>query len=195
MLKTKELLALLSGKGAPTLKGWDCQYENGNWGYMHQLQELARYSVIAGYFQHLKPGGSILDIGCGEGILQQRLAGQFYSHYFGIDISGVAIEKATIRGNENTFFIEADAEHYLPSESFDAIIFNEILYYISNPISLLKRYESFLKSDGVYIISMFHDLRNAMIWRRLPNLYFLIDEVKVSNKSGVSWVCRVVKPT
>jgi len=192
----KAYFALISGKGAPTAKDeWGKQYLSGNWSYMHDLQEVGRYSVIAGYFRHLKPGGSILDVGCGEGILQERLGEQSYSRYVGIDMSAMAIEKAKIRKSEKTLFIEADAEKYSLSESFDTIVFNEILCYIPNPVSLLKQYESFLSKDGIYIISMFKDFRNPMIWRRLAKLYSVLDEVKVLNKKGESWICRVVRPS
>jgi len=188
--------SLISGKGAPTAKEeWEKQYLSGSWSYMNDLQELGRYSMIAGYFRHLKPEGSILDVGCGEGILQQRLGEQSYSRYVGIDMSAMAIEKAKIRESEKTLFIEADAEKYSLSESFDTIVFNEILCYIPNPVSLLKHYESFLHKDGIYIISMFKDFRNPMIWRRLAKLYSVLDEVKVSNKKGESWICRVVRPS
>jgi 2-polyprenyl-3-methyl-5-hydroxy-6-metoxy-1,4-benzoquinol methylase len=162
---------------------------------MHDLQELGRYSMIAGYFRHLKPEGSILDVGCGEGILQQRLGEQSYSRYVGVDISATAIGRAKTRESDKTLFIEADVEKYSLSESFDAIVFNEILCYIPNPVSLLKHYESFLNKDGIYIISMFKDLRNPMIWRRLVKLYSVLDEVRVSNKRGDSWICRVVRPS
>src|SRR5438876_6993820 len=73
---------------------WDSQYEKGHWEYMKCLEEVGRYSLIAGYIHYLKPGGSILDVGCGEGILQQRLNLDGISKYVGIDISKVAIDAA-----------------------------------------------------------------------------------------------------
>jgi hypothetical protein len=51
---------------------WEKQYLFGKWKFMNQIDELALYSVIVGYIEYLKPGGAILDVGCGEGILFKK---------------------------------------------------------------------------------------------------------------------------
>src|SRR6266487_5146131 len=52
---------------------WNLQYFDKRWDCLSNDGEVSRYSVIMGYIQYFKPTGSILDIGCGEGILQERL--------------------------------------------------------------------------------------------------------------------------
>jgi len=44
-------------------QAWEAQYASGRWDYLAQLSELARFSVLAGYICHLKPGGAVLDTG------------------------------------------------------------------------------------------------------------------------------------
>ena len=73
---------------------WEAQYAAGRWDYLGELSELARFSVLAGYICHLKPGGAVLDTGCGQGVLLRRLPVSSYSRYVGIDISGSAISVA-----------------------------------------------------------------------------------------------------
>jgi 2-polyprenyl-3-methyl-5-hydroxy-6-metoxy-1,4-benzoquinol methylase len=111
---------------------------------MRDLDELPRYSIIAGYLQYLKPGGSVLDVGCGEGLLQQRLGLSGYSKYVGIDISETAINEASSRQDEKTSFICADAVTYTPNELFDVIVFNEALYYFDEPLKMVGKYIQYL---------------------------------------------------
>ena len=171
---------------------WDSQYMAGRWDYMAQLRELNRYSVIIGYLQHLKIGGSILDVGCGEGNLLKRLCPEWYSKYLGIDISQVAIEKACQKVNEKSVFINDDAERYEPKEMFDVIIFNESLYYFYNPVKTVENYVSMLNADGIIIISTFSNSKRAMtILKKIKDIYFLLDETQTTNNSR-TWLCSVL---
>ena len=68
-----------AGYVSVTKEVWESQYLNGDWIYLRQLEQLARYSVIVGYRQYFKHGCSILDVGCGEGILQEKLSAHGYS--------------------------------------------------------------------------------------------------------------------
>src|ERR1700739_5169135 len=63
---------------------WEAQYAAGRWDYLAELSELARFSVLAGYICHLKPGGTVLDTGCGQGVLLRRLPVSSYSRYRGL---------------------------------------------------------------------------------------------------------------
>jgi 2-polyprenyl-3-methyl-5-hydroxy-6-metoxy-1,4-benzoquinol methylase len=135
-----------------------------------------------------------LDVGCGEGILQELLSSQ-YSRYVGIDIAAEAIRRATLKQDEKTIFVTADASKYTPDEQFDIIIFNECLYYFEDPLSIMRRYERFLKEDGIFIVSMYILEKNLGIWRMLEAEYAVMDEVQVSHKSGISWIIKVINVT
>ena len=168
-----------------TSGGWDAQYVNGRWNYLRQIDELAHYGVITSYCHYLKQAGTILDLGCGEGILQERLNSGNYSRYVGVDISSEAIQRASHKQDERTVFVLADASSYNPDEQFDIVVFNECLYYFENPLGIVRRYERFLREDGAFIVSMYVDEQNMRIWKMLEALYTAEDEVRVSNKSGV----------
>lgn len=45
---------------------WDGQYARGEWDYLAGVAEISHYAVIVGYGTYLRPGGSVLDVGCGK---------------------------------------------------------------------------------------------------------------------------------
>ena len=167
--KLSKLPSYLRGKGVPVDKNiWESEYLRGRWDYMSGVGELPRYSLITGYFRYLKPMGSLIDVGCGEGILPARLGPQSYSRYIGIDISHEALVMAINRvRNNNTYFMEADVSTYVPKGSFDAIVFCEVLNYFSDPLAVVKNYESALNKDGIFIVSILHNVWKKSIWKVL----------------------------
>lgn len=173
---------------------WEEQYSKGQWDHLDQLRELAHYSVLVGYIHYLKPGGSILDIGCGKGILQERLALYGYSKYVGIDISDNAIRQASCKEDDETTFVAGDATRFSPVEAFDTIVFNEVLYYFDDPLKTVERYERYLQRNGIFIVSLYvTELAAAIIERRLESVYLSLDKVKITNESN-TWVCNVFTP-
>ena len=181
----------------PELKEvWDSQYLNEEWDYLCNREEVSRYSVIVGYIQYFKPAGSILDVGCGAGILQERLTAFVYARYVGLDISDPAIQRARLREDAKTFFISGDAESYTPLELFDVIILNEVLYYFESPVESFARYTNFLKENGVIITSLFHTTRSIAIQRRIKEIYPVLAETKITNTfKKFTWFCNVFVPS
>jgi 2-polyprenyl-3-methyl-5-hydroxy-6-metoxy-1,4-benzoquinol methylase len=117
------VLSLFDRPLRQTPETWARQYSGGHWDYLETLLELGRYSAIAGYVIKLKSQGAVLDVGCGEGILQRTLR-PHYARYLGIDIAADAIRRAAQREDAATTFRVACALEFEPGEQFDAIIFN-----------------------------------------------------------------------
>jgi 2-polyprenyl-3-methyl-5-hydroxy-6-metoxy-1,4-benzoquinol methylase len=175
---------------------WEAQYAAGRWDFLAQLPELARFSVLAGYICHLKPGGAVLDTGCGQGILLSRLPSACYSRYVGIDVSDSAIAVAQKRQSERSTFLVADCEEYSPAERFDVIVFNEVLCCLRDPVRTVERYARSLSPDGLLLVSLCTAARgSATILRRLEREYASIDEVQVMHSGRrISWVCAALRP-
>jgi len=176
-------------KGSP--ERLDLKYKTGFWDSLRGVEELAHYSIVAGYFQFLKSGGSILDIGCGEGLLQQRISAGNYSFYTGFDLSSEAISMAKSKEDSKTFFLVQNMNKYKSATQFDAIIFNEVIYY-SNVMNTLHRYSEFLKEDGIFILSNFDSQNDKIAWNDITDVFQLYDETKVINKNGTGWVIKVL---
>jgi 2-polyprenyl-3-methyl-5-hydroxy-6-metoxy-1,4-benzoquinol methylase len=174
---------------------WEQRYEEGHWDRIRRIDELAHYSIIVGYVEFLNSGGSILDVGCGEGILYERLCASRYSKYLGIDLSEVAVRKATLVKNndEKTNFLATRIEDFRTDETFDVIIFNECLYYMEEPIKTLQQYESFLSCNGFFIISMCDGIESSKIWNILEKYYHIIDTVIVINSKQFRWTITVLQ--
>jgi 2-polyprenyl-3-methyl-5-hydroxy-6-metoxy-1,4-benzoquinol methylase len=175
---------------------WEAQYAAGRWDFLSELSELARFSILAGYICHLKPGGKVLDTGCGQGVLLRRLPKSGYSRYIGIDLSGSAISVAQEHGNERSTFLAADCEQYSPEEQFDVIVFNEVLCCLQDPLRTVGRYVRSLNPDGLLLVSLCTAARgSSSILSRLKQTYATVDEVRVVHAGRrVTWVCIALRP-
>jgi SAM-dependent methyltransferase len=176
----------------------DTEYAEGVWSYLKDLDELSRFSVVAGYCHYFADRGAILEIGCGAGTLQERLCPEHYSRYVGIDISSEALARAAPRVPGVAMFVEADASSFVPDAAFDLILFNECLEYFADPVCVVRRYEPYLASHGLFILSMFlspASARTRKIWKALDGTgYRTVSATTVTNHTGYTWVIKVVQP-
>lgn len=173
---------------------WNYQYNKGLWDGLKALDELARFSVIVGYVKYLKPGQpEILEIGCGEGLLQQRLQTQNYGRYVGVDISDAAIGIARSLADEKCEYLVADMDTYTPPGAYDLIIFNEVIYYSKHPLKTLQRLATYLKSDGLLIVTINNHKNSDKLWNSIKDGFQLLDEATTITSKG-SCVCKVLRP-
>ena len=172
---------------------WDERWADPAFYGEYPLDELAHYSILAGYAKVLKPGGSILDVGCGDGMLRTHLHGDAFATYVGIDFPE-AIARASSRRDARTSFVASDMRTYESAERFDAIVFNESLYYVEDPIGELERYSAFLKPDGVFLVSMHRKVKSEKIWSDVARRFELIDRVTIGNGAGVEWIAGAFRP-
>ena len=77
---------------------------------------------------------------------------------------------------------------------YDAIVFNEVLYYCADPVQVVAQYESCLDKTGVIVVSMFDMLKARKIWQQLNARYRLIEASRAVNHDGHSWSIRVYRP-
>lgn len=185
--------AFLGNPPVPSREMWESQYEKGHWERLNNLSEQAHNGVVLSYIAHLRPESSVLEIGCGEGILLPRLKQIGYRNYTGIDISEFAIGKSRQFCDEKTTFLAADAERYVPEGTFDVMVLNECIYYFVQPVITLQRYAHYLKPSGLFVISLFDKDRTRPIRRCLKSAFPLVDETVVSNSKG-TWYCLVLSP-
>ena len=182
-------------KKTNSLAIFDDQFKTGFWDYLSNLDELAHYSIIVGYCYFWKPHPSILDVGCGQGVLQGRLKIGSYSYFEGIDFSKEAILQAEHRLDSKTTFRVTPILDYKTEKLFDIIIFSESLYYLDNINEVSKvidRYTQFLEVNGKIIISHYNYAQNInRIWKELDKKLIFLDQVEVANRFDLRSTIKV----
>lgn len=171
------------------------QYTNGRWDQLRDLAELGRYSLIVGYTKYFANGGNIIDLGCGEGILQEKYNPTDYSHFTGVDFSDVAIENVKQRNIPNSTWLVGDLNKLTITGTYDAIIYNESLNYLSDPEEAVIKLFPQLSADGVFIISLVdkHGKEQRRLWDMLDSILQLVERNKVTNLEGNSWTVQVYR--
>lgn len=99
----------------------------------------------------IKPGQTVLDIGCGTGH-STRAAAQAAGadgSAFGVDISTTLLARAKERALPNSTFKLADAQsENLPLDHFDHVISRFGVMFFADPVAAFKNLSSALKPDG-----------------------------------------------
>jgi methionine biosynthesis protein MetW len=92
--------------------------------------------IITGF---VTPGARVLDIGCGDGALLQRLEDEKQVDGRGIELSQKGVNEAVARGLS---VVQGDADHDLatyPDEAFDFVILSQTLQATYNPRTVLEQ--------------------------------------------------------
>lgn len=181
-----------SGRGdLPLPRGaWEEQYRAGVWGCLEEAGELARYGAVAAAVR--RTGGSVLDVGCGDWLLARHLGADGYRSYLGIDLSVAAVAAGRRRPGGDaprpgTRFAVADADDWPLRGTFDAVVLNECLYYLRDPLASARRALGSLRPGGVLVVSMFRTARTRGLARLLARELPLVEEALVSSRRG-TWI-------
>lgn len=170
---------------------WNKQYRSGRWESLKNEREALRYHKIIDLFKEFgNSNPSILDIGCGDGVLNRRTGDFEFSYFLGVDFSEVSIEKAKEQNFPKSEFLAADAIDFVPPRSFDIIIFNEAFYYIpeSEKTRVLNLMLDHLTLGGILVSSIFRD--GTGVWeyfKEHPELKELAFEKVTTDKDSTYW--------
>lgn len=187
----KAARAVRSALGMDRRSRWNKQFAEGGWEWLKNLEELAHHSVLIGYLQRLAPGGRVLDMGCGNGMLVRGVSSKPWSDYIGIDFEE-PIKHCADLVDDVTKFATGDMNDYVPTGTFDAIIFNESAYYHWDAVKGFQRYVSYLNPGGVLLISMVHNAKSPNIWAAIEPLWPTLDSVYIKNSKGTEWTVKAI---
>jgi SAM-dependent methyltransferase len=188
--------AAAEGPGQPSVDQWNEEYRSGGWEYLGSISEIAHYMVVAGYVSYSGAAPNILDVGCGTGRLFRLLERFGFETYLGIDFSTEAIAAANNLATEAARFEIADFLIWEPSRSFDAVIFNESLYYAPDPEELLRRGLRWLSPGGFVIVSMYRHGGVSRIWSSIdanPEIE-VVEATAMRNAQRLEWDVKALRP-
>lgn len=182
---------------------WSAAYAAGALDAYAGLDELARYSVIVGYVRWVASEmparvPSVLDVGCGSGLLRRRLEGTPFSEYVGIDLSDSAIEVAGGFAFDRSRFVVGDAGTMDLGE-FDIVVLNEVLYYSADPRAFLERVRALVREGGVVVVSMWRHPADRRLWKIVDATLHIVDRVEVCNRANTvnprGWIVAACRPS
>jgi 2-polyprenyl-3-methyl-5-hydroxy-6-metoxy-1,4-benzoquinol methylase len=162
---------------------WARAYGTGQLDYFGRIDELSRYSIIVGYLRFFGGAPSVLDVGCGTGLLRARLGDDDFSTYLGIDTSSAAIERAGHLVDDRSTYRCCDVAD-LERRQFDVVVLNEVLYFASSPDALLENASRLLSPEGLLLTSVWRHPGDAALWRLLDDRFELLDRVEVRNRAS-----------
>ena len=108
---------------------------------------------------NLKNEEAILDLACGEGVLERKIPKNL--EYVGIDLSTSLINEAKRKSqNEQHQFLVADVGRKLPINkiNFDFVTIILALQNIKNPSEVIRNAKNYLKKNGKFLIVLNHPI-------------------------------------
>ena len=162
-----------------------------SWQRLRGRSEAARYGAVRSVAERSARDGFVLDIGCSQGILQEDLR---YGRYLGVDYGQQAIQLALPKCDRWTQFVCADGFDFVADQPPDAVVMNEVIYYLPDPIAAVEHHARCLAPGGVVIVSIY-----ARAWssRRLLRALAARLELLESNliRSGhLAWTVAAYRP-
>lgn len=113
----------------------------------------------AGYLlPHLRPGLSVLDVGCGPGTITVDLAarvgpGRVTAIEMTKDALDLARTEAQTRGQSNIDFATSDVHALdLPDDTFDIVHAHQVLQHVADPVQALRELRRVCKPGGVVAV-------------------------------------------
>ena len=103
----------------------------------------------AAVVRSMKPGGRLLDYGCGNGAFAKHMSETGFS---AVGLEPFSLGSPQVRGNLR--LVRGPLEEATDLGEFDAITLWHVLEHVPNPVDLLTRLAKHLRPDGVLFVSV-----------------------------------------
>jgi len=142
---------------------------------MHPKHKLISYHDF--FINNIKPGESVLDIGCGSGYVAKSIADAYpQSMITGIDFNEKNIMVARRHNNsQNLEFIHGDATTYKFENNYENIVLSNVLEHIDDRVNFLIKLSKSLKPKRILIRVPFFERHWHVAMRKSLNMTYFSD--------------------
>ena len=126
-------------------------------------RQLAPVSELLFAAARLRPGESVLDVGCGTGLVGQELRARgFTGRLLGLDISQASLDLARQGGTYDSLRA-ADLQQrlYLDDDSVDAVVCVGVMTYLPEVEAVWREFARVVRPGGVLVTTQRDDLWDA----------------------------------
>jgi 2-polyprenyl-3-methyl-5-hydroxy-6-metoxy-1,4-benzoquinol methylase len=162
-----------------------------SWQRLRGGYETARYEAVRIVTERYAGDGFVLDIGCSQGILQEGLR---YGRYLGVDNCEQSITFARPKCDQWTQFICADGSTFVANQPPDAVVMNEVIYYLPDPIAAVAHHARYLAPGGVVIISIYARTWSSRRLLRAIAARLELVESSLIRSGHLAWTVAVYRP-
>ena len=163
-----------------------------SWQRLRGVDEVARYQAVRSITERYAADGFVLDIGCSQGILQEGLR---YRRYLGVDNFEPSIALATAKTDSRTQFVCADGSTFVADAPPNAVIMNEVVYYLPDPMGAVEHHADQLAPDGVLIVSIYaRTWSSRRLIRAMAARLELVESCLVRS-AHLAWTVAVFRPS
>jgi trans-aconitate methyltransferase len=139
--------------------------------------------------------GTLLDVGCGDGLLEEHYRKVSSARIIAVDYSSAAIKRAQGRGLPDVQFFCTDSRTFRPQGRFSVVVLNESLYYVDDYLGVMENLSRALTADGVFIVSMYDTGITRRIWKNVRRSYTVLQGVMLKDETtGTLWHIRSLRP-
>ena len=174
MTDTKEKIGDMSSRALPSDVDWDVIWKRDAGNFLAGGPSTRTRIRLALWMlkKYSKENGSLLDVGCGSGLLLGLAAAKrHYAKIAGVDVASAALDLA--RASYPSFsFYELDVQKQRMPEMFDTIISLATVDIIEDDKAAMRNMAAMLAPRGHLVISVQHDpaywnkLDDLRVWRR-----------------------------